>query len=118
MNQKNENKGVKMKEQILAYIKKTGGGVTYVELCRHIEGFSGDLAHVVGKYKNIIFWQGVSREGAESLVALVNENKITPAQTSALTYAIDGEVSTLPIAKGLRKYKSPRWLPTVYNLVR
>jgi hypothetical protein len=104
-----------MKQAILDYVVSVGGGVTFVELCRSIEGFAGDLD--VGILdKNIVFWSGVSNAGMDAIIQLSEEGKLKITPTSTLCYFIDGGALNLPIVKQGRSYKKPHWLPVVFNL--
>jgi len=104
----------KMKDEILGIIKALGGGVTFVELSNRIQGFKGDL--MWGVKGNIFFWPSLSQEAIDALEELNSSGLIELAPTSALTYIIDGTYPDMPIAKQVREYKSPRWLPVAFNL--
>lgn len=103
-----------MKESILEYVKEKSGGVSFVELANNIPGFSGDYSIGVGK--NIWYWFFMSEEAADALRELIDEGGIHLALSDILVYMVDGGIPNVPIAKRLREYKKPRWLPTVVNL--
>jgi hypothetical protein len=103
-----------MKEEILEYIK-TYDFVSFVELCKEIEGFSGE-GTFENEDLNIIFWQGVSQEGFDTMHELQEEKLIKPEWCSPMLYIIDGLVIDLPVAKSIRKYKDKRWCPVVWRL--
>ena len=56
----------KLKEDIYVLIKELKG-VSFVNLCEKVEGFSGDLAMVSGTNPHIIYWNGVSKEAIDAL---------------------------------------------------
>lgn len=103
-----------MKEQILNIIQQLKGGVSFVQLEHRIEGFSGDL--MWGVEGNIFFWFSLSQEAINALESLNKEGLIELKPTQLLVYLIDGAIPDAPIAKQHRKYKSPHWLPIVFNL--
>ena len=99
-----------MKKAIFRYISKYEG-VSFVELCNKIDGFSGDLALVNKDYDNIVFWNGLSEEAGEAINELLKQGLIVIRPTNILVYIIDGKVPQLPVAKKLRQYKTLKWLP-------
>ncbi len=103
-----------MKKRILEVCKK--GSVSFAELSREVDGFSGNLSFGYGN--NIWLWFAISQEGSDAIGDLIksDEIKLTPTQT--MVYMIDGMVPTYPIAKQSREYKEPHWLPVVFNLVQ
>lgn len=106
-----------MRTALFEYIRDRGS-VTHVELCRDVPGFAGDDT-AANPNNNIIFWQGVNIDAYNVLRDLIADNLVTSAKTNPLTYAFDGFVLSLPIAKRLdRAYKRPHWLPLVFNAAR
>lgn len=102
---------------IIDTIEHLGSGTSFVELERGIETAgidpSGDLGISPGKLwdRNIVIWVGVSHDMAEAFAALHDAGLIQFRPTQAITYWVDGKVPNLPLAKQLRRYKTPRWLP-------
>jgi hypothetical protein len=100
---------------IPALIKWRGDGLTFVELLRYLPYLNGDEAY--GKEAtNVIFWIGLSTEGIEAIVALLNNGTIRATSTQPLTYMIDGKGLRLPIAKSNRKYTKAHWAPITFSL--
>jgi hypothetical protein len=64
---------------------------------------------------NIDLWWGMSEGLAETIESLLHERMIHQHPSTLLVYAIDGGIPKMPIAKSLRKYKSPRWLPVTFQ---
>lgn len=105
-----------MRTALFEYIQDRGG-VTYIELCRDVTGFAGD--DTAEGANNVIFWQGVNLDAYNALKGLMADGLIEPVGTSPLTYAADGALLALPIAKRLNKaYARPHWFPLVFNAVR
>ena len=61
-------------------------------------------------------WVNVSRAADQALSELLAEDYCHMKTTAFLTYLVDGITLNLPIAKQRRKYKTPHWLPVVFNL--
>ena len=101
-----------MAEQILEMVTDRRG-VTFAEL-EQIDGFSGgDLALMLGE--NIFMWTGLTEKAADAIGELRDLKQIHPVPTSVMTYAIDGKMLNLPLAKARRAYKTPHWIPVVFN---
>ena len=90
------------------------GGVSFVELARDIpSAFGGNV--VLGGFETLVVWTGLSKDGAEAVLSLVQTGEIHMTPTSMLVYAIDGRLLNLPIAKRVQSYKRLHWLPVVFN---
>ena len=96
-------------EQIFVVVKKLRGGVSFVEIKREIPEFRGDKNFEVEP--NLVVWSGVSAEGVDALVRLINSKKVCLVSGSYLSYLADGVILRLPIAKRWQPYKEPHWLP-------
>ncbi len=108
---------MKLKDQILKETEEYGT-LTFAELS-YKKGFNGHqevyLKHQ--KAKNIILWSNVSKEAVRALGELLAEKKIMMLRSSILVYAFDGSIlSNTPIAKRIRHYKKPHWLPVVLDI--
>ena len=104
-----------MKSEILELMRDKGGeGISFAEF-GGIDGFTGDYCWGHAEY-NVRYWCGLSREAADAFAELLSEGLIELRPTSVLVYAIDGQILNMPIAKGMKRYKKPRWLPLVMNL--
>jgi hypothetical protein len=90
--------------------------VTFYELEQEIDGFFGDNCWGTPE-TNMFFWTRLSKEAGESLIELINEGAIKMTPSSRLVYQIDGFETFMDIAKEIKKYKSPRWFPVVFNPV-
>jgi hypothetical protein len=108
---------MKLKNQILNEIKEYGT-LTFAELS-YKKGFKGHqevyLKHQ--KAKNIILWSNVSKKAVRALCELLAEKKIMMFPSNIFVYAFDGNIlSNTPIAKRIRHYKKPHWLPVVFDI--
>lgn len=93
-------------------------GVTFVEIGQLIEGrgiaAKGDLSLLIKDY-NVVLWTGMSERFLEIVMAMQARKRVIPKPTSVLVYAVDGVLLTLPLAKRNRRYKTPHWVPTVFD---
>ena len=104
-----------MKDTILEYIRERPGTI-FGDLCSDIPGFSGELAMTDPNFPTVILWPSVSKEGVDALGGLITEKQVRMDGASQLSYFMAGYVSTLPIAKGFKKYKSDHWLPVCFSV--
>ncbi len=104
-------------QDIPRLIKWRGDGLSFVELLRYLPYLKGDCA-ITWEYENVIVWQGVSATCVEVMRKLLGEQQIIVQNTMPLTYFIDGVVPKLPLARKLRNYKKPRWMPMTLSLTR
>lgn len=94
------------------------GSVSFVELDNEINGFSGgDLNLLYPHKKNVFIWFGMTEEGLEAIKKILEpkDSKYCLKPTIALTYVIDGKTPQTPLAKQARNYKTPHWLPMVFD---
>jgi hypothetical protein len=61
---------------------------------------------------NIFYWTGLSAIGVKAL-EIGRPALFTFEPCNPLSYFIDGCALTLPLARRVRKYKEPHWLPVV-----
>jgi|GEM_PF-1318965 len=101
-----------IEEDVLQFIKDYDV-VSFVDLCRMFK-IEGEY-NIVLENKNIIFWINVSEEFCILLRKLCREKKIYCKPTNFLTYLIDGRGIQLEIAKRIKKYKDPHWLPLIWR---
>lgn len=103
------------KNALLDYIRKHDH-VSMVEAIRilgeHIDP-KGNIAICHSEFENIILWTGTSEAANGILLDLFQSGLIHWKTTRVLVYMTDGAALNLPLAKGLRAYKTPRWLPVV-----
>jgi len=105
-----------MANRILETIAKTGGSTSFAELSR-IEGFKGgDCDLTAPGNPNVILWAGLTESAADAMLELLASRQIRARPAHMLVYLCDGEALTLPIAKQLRKYKKPHWLPVTFSI--
>jgi hypothetical protein len=103
-----------MKDEILRMCAK--GHVSFVEL-EQIVGFSGDLAWGNDEY-NIWSWFSMSEDACDALDNLLRDGYICLNPSEPLVYIIDGGIPRAPIAKSMRKYRNPHWLPVTVSLTK
>ena len=100
-----------LKQAILDYVRQYDY-VSFAELDR-LDGFRGNCMWGVAA-RNIWFWFSLSPEAAAALTELLEEGQIELAPGTFLTYIIDGQWPSVPMAKRVRHtYKEPRWCPVV-----
>ena len=107
-----------MADRILALIRRKRGGVSFVELDREIEGFTGgDNALLLSdpRCSNILLWGNVTEEGCNAINELSVSKLISFKPSSLLVYLVDGKASQLPIARRVRHYKHLHWLPVTID---
>lgn len=102
-----------MEAVIIELVKKTGGGVSFVELSK-IEGFSGEYWFGEAD-NNIFYWFSCSEAGTDAINNLRKKGIIALVSTSATVYHADGLIPTFPIVNKAKKYKHPRWQPAAIN---
>jgi hypothetical protein len=107
-----------LRRDILAYVNKVGGGVSFAELQQELgERTVGELE--MGMFdQNLIFWQCVSPEFTEALNQLFRSKVIKQSPTNVLVYFTDGAVLKLPLAVKIPAggYKKPHWVPVVLDM--
>jgi len=104
-----------MKDQILKYIKEKDR-VSFQELSRVIDGFTGHLPMPLPDYENIIIWHGLSKEAGKSLIDLLISEAIFvhPFDTRFATLE-GGEFPSSPIATTLKNFKTTHWFPITFS---
>lgn len=103
-----------MKETILNLLRQKGDGVSFVELSR-IDGFNGKTEYGYPE-KNIFLWFHCSETAITALTELNDAKQIEFRPTDKLVYFVDGGIPKAPIAKSVRTYSKPHWLPsTLYR---
>jgi hypothetical protein len=55
-----------MDAAILDYVRERVGGVTFAELSQRIPGFNGDYSLCLGGNRNVVLWDGMSREAFDA----------------------------------------------------
>ena len=106
---------MKMKDQILKYIKEWDH-VSFQQLAREIEGFSGDLPMPLPDYKNIIIWHGLSQEAGKALIdLLIAEEIFVHPFDSRFAMFEGGEFPSCPIATTLKNFRTTHWFPMTFS---
>lgn len=88
-------------------------GVSFVELWE-IEGTRGPIQ--MDLRVNLTVMAGLSRFAVEAIKDLLDERRIIIKTCSLLVYYVDGALLSMPIAKKIRDYKVPHWLPSTLDL--
>ena len=91
------------------------GHVTFVEIMEAFDGTRGDRC--VELQPNLLLWTGTSVALGQLIASPEFRRRIEIRPTIILTYAIDGQILQLPLAKRVRPYKKPHWLPVVMHPV-
>lgn len=90
--------------------------VTFTEMVKGIEGFSGDYA-LARDELNLVVWMDFSKEAYQACKELLHEDKIHFKPVSVLLYSFEGgPVPAYPVASGMRAHKTLHWLPTAVIL--
>ncbi|MGP1358937.1 hypothetical protein [Roseicyclus sp.] len=122
-----EEKVVAMLEQAVALIKKLGSSVSFVELCREIDGLDGgEWAYSHGLTTDarvhVIMWQGLTDEGHETIKRLCADPRVDWNPCGTFPYFVDGAVLPYPILdiETARGEKEPPedgycWLPVTFR---
>jgi hypothetical protein len=108
---------LELKAAIWAFVGREQS-VSFAELEREFpEHFDHPdrVAITLEPYENVILWSGTSTELASSIVELAQASLIVTKAVSAFIYSIDGAMLRLPLARFLRSYKHPRWLPVIFH---
>lgn len=105
-------------ENVIAFIKDLGGGVSFVELKNHFRDTSGNKQFCIrgNSYSNIVIWSDMSEKFCDVMENVEASDEIEMLPTNPIVYASDGMMLKLPIAESMIHYKSPRWLPVAYDL--
>jgi hypothetical protein len=111
-----EAKCQRIEARLRKCISEKRSGISFVELRdAAAEDVRGDFA--LGKADlNIYWWLGMSAEFATAFSRIDKSGMIELRPTQLLVYLIDGATLSLPLAKQLRKYKEPHWLPVSIRL--
>lgn len=112
-----------LRERVLALVTDSPT-MTFAELVNRLGARArGDRALYAsrldgsGPDPNAVLWMGTSLDLNEALIGLMHDGQIHLTPTPWLTYAYDGEVLQLPIAKRAPRhgFRAPHWVPAVLN---
>ena len=73
--------------------------------------FSWTVSVKNGEETNIVMMNNVSQKCIDSFIELIENDIIKIKPTTLFIAMIDGNVFKAPIAKSIRNYKTPRWIP-------
>jgi hypothetical protein len=104
-------------QAVLDYIR-AHDGVTYAELEKVLAPYiqvvgTGSIA--MGDFANVTLWGGVSRTFVDTLNEVRCTQLVCRQPVSVMSYLLDGTSLTLPLAKRLRAYAKPHWLPVCFR---
>lgn len=109
-----------IKTDVLNFIKNHKG-TSYVELESLFDklGFEwrGNLETCSDVCDNVIYWYGWNKEALNILNSLQHDELIEKQPADLLVYLIDGKRLDLPLVKKFKEYKTPHWLPVVFNAI-
>lgn len=92
--------------------------MSFVEIERLFEEYGYDYrcdekdAMRLEGYQNLYVWVGWN-SAAQKAITLLMKGDYHMSQVEPFIYLIDGKMVNLPIAKSVRSYKSPHWMPCV-----
>ena len=99
-----------MRDQILELLSERRY-VTFKELSDEIPGFVGDQSFEFAAHSGLVLWPRISAHAAAILQQMLEHRTIYLHLTPLLNYLVEGYISPLPLAKSVRAYKHPRWIP-------
>jgi len=100
-----------LSKQIIKYIDENDY-VTFIELQNYMQEFAetkGDWS--LEKGKNLILWAGMSEEFVNCLTSLIDNEIFLYYPAPIFIYLVDGGMLNFPVAKNVKAYKKPHWLP-------
>lgn len=104
---------------ILDYVKQHGS-VTFIDLQKHMEKFINPYGKYAMEYEpNATIWFYMSKEFAEAIQSLLDNEILRLVYSSELEYLKAGVIVTLPVAgkRPPRKgYKKRRWMPLALEI--
>ena len=103
-----------LKDDIFALIEARDW-VSFAELSK-LPGFNDPGGNKLGlthsKHPSLLIWANMSEEAVAAMQELREEGSIIYEHGSVISYMVDGAMMKLPIARRIRDYKKPHWLPT------
>ena len=90
--------------------------VSFAELAKSFpEEFHADNGVSLNIRRNLIIWSGITERGARAIGNLLSEKQIACYPAQPLIYLCDGLALNLPIARRIRDYAKPHWLPVSFR---
>ena len=109
---------MKLKDRVFDFVVSKGDNVSFAEFSKELDGFKGNF-EFDRPDKNVVFWQGASKEFIDAINELVYEDKLLEFKgTTTLVYLSDGLMPRLPLAKQDRVYRETHWVPVVMKLTK
>lgn len=106
-----------MAGKILDLVRKNGSTTLAEIVFAFGDEVTGDYTLGNGKYRTVIYWEGLSKRAVDAIIHLVDSGQMTIETTFPLVYYMDGMALNRPIAKRFHNYKEPHWMPIVFNPV-
>jgi hypothetical protein len=75
----------------------------------------GDGGVAMGDFANVALWSGVSRAFVDTVNEVLRTQLVGRQPVSVMSYLLDGTYLTLPLARRLRAYAKPHWLPVCFR---
>lgn len=121
---------IKTAQACIEFIDQDDGNSSFVNIERIMEenGISlredGESCWFIpwdSNYENIVVWVFSNDEAQEvwkMIIQLLKEDGkgIQLQNTQAIVYLVDGKTLSFPLAKSIREYKTPHWLPVVLSI--
>jgi len=92
--------------------------VTYAEIEQVLAPYiqvAGNGGVAMGDFANVALWGGVSRVFVDTVNEVLRTQLVRRQPVSVMSYLLDGTYLTLPLAKRLRAYAKPHWLPVCFR---
>jgi hypothetical protein len=102
---------------VLDYIRSQDW-VTYAEIEKVLAPYiqvAGTGGVAMGDFANVTLWSGVSRAFVDTVNEVLHTQLVGRQPVSVISYLLDGTSLTLPLAKRLRAYAKPHWLPVCFR---
>lgn len=103
-----------LRDEIVKFIKDYGY-VTFPELTSKIPKTAGDQYIALPGYPNIWLWSGLSPDGADAIIELIEEQSIFVHPASQMTKLAYGGALNLPEATKAHQYAKPHWFVCVLH---
>src|SRR5262245_62762834 len=104
-------------QAVLDYIRAQDW-VTYAEIKKVLAPYiqvAGNGGVAMGDFANVTLWSGVSRAFVDTVNEVLRTQLVARQPVSVISYLCDGTSLTLPLAKRLRAYAKPHWLPVCFR---
>jgi hypothetical protein len=101
--------------QILELVRRRDH-VSFAQL-QELPGFRDGrgLAWTMAERPTIVLWCGLRTGAYRALARLCDRDVLVMEHVPVLVYVADGALPDLPVARTLRRYKRPHWLPVAFR---